>query len=276
MNGMLLDGSRCRGEVTVPPEIRLVCGWAFANGLDIEKIRFASERVKVEEYAFRNCISLKEIALPGGCCVRFSGIGDREKELPALAKQAVMESLNCFKTDENGVLRACTGNIPVLRLAHGITAVGDGAFQEGNLLTEIWFPDTVRRIGKSAFMGCKWLREVRQAQNVEDIGALAFSGCGSLERVELSERLHQIGGRAFENCTSLKEIRIPEGVEEIPERAFFRCFSLKVLVLPSTVRKIGREAFGFCRGLEEIRIPEGAILEERAFAGVETKAVPGR
>lgn len=276
VNGMLLDGSRCRGEVTVPPDIRLVCGWAFANGLGIEKIRFVSERVKVEEYAFRNCISLKEIALPGGCCVRFSGIGDREKELPVLAKQAVTESLNCFKTDGNGVLRACTGNIPVLRLAHGITAVGDGAFQEGNLLTEIWFPDTVRRIGKSAFMGCKWLREVRQAQNVEEIGALAFSGCGSLERVELSERLHQIGGRAFENCTSLKEIRIPEGVEEIPERAFFRCFSLKVLVLPSTVRKIGREAFGFCRGLEEIRIPEGAILEERAFAGVETKAVPGR
>lgn len=32
---MLLDGSCCKGDVVVPPDIRLVCGWAFANGLDI-------------------------------------------------------------------------------------------------------------------------------------------------------------------------------------------------------------------------------------------------
>ena len=269
VNGMLLDGSRCEGEVTVPADIRLVCGWAFANGLGIESIRFLSARarVQVEEYAFRNCIFLREMTLPDGSTVKFSGIEDRERELPPLAKQAAAESLNCFKTDEAGVLIACTGNISRLRLARGITAIGDGAFQEGNLLTEISFPDTVRRIGRSAFMGCKWLREVRQAWNVEQIDALAFSNCGALERIELSEGLRQIGLRAFENCTSLQEILLPEGVEEIPERAFFRCHSLKRILLPSTIKRIGREAFGFCRGLEEIRLPEGATVEERAFVG---------
>ena len=43
VNHMLLDGSGCRGMVEVDADIRLVCGWAFANGLGIEGIRFCSE-----------------------------------------------------------------------------------------------------------------------------------------------------------------------------------------------------------------------------------------
>ena len=63
---MLLAGSCCTGEVTVPEHIRLVCGWAFAGGTGIRRIRFLSERVRVEAYAFRNCIGLKELVLGDG------------------------------------------------------------------------------------------------------------------------------------------------------------------------------------------------------------------
>ena len=93
---MLLDGSCCVGNVIVPPEIRLVCGWAFANGLEIKSIQFLSERVRVEEYAFRNCIYLQQMILSDKTVVRFTGLTDREKDLPPLAKQAVLDSLNCF------------------------------------------------------------------------------------------------------------------------------------------------------------------------------------
>ncbi len=286
---MLLDGSGCAGDVTVPANIRLVCGWAFANGLDIERIRFAgaeeclkddSEKaynetgttekqqrkyVQVEAYAFRNCINLRELILQDGTVVQFTGLADRERELPPLAKQAVMDSLNCFKTDEKGVLMECTGNISRIRLAYGITEIGEGAFQDGNLLTTITFPETVKKIGKRAFAGCKWLREVRQADGVKCIEAHAFSGCGALRCVELSEYLRQIGARAFENCTSLEGIRIPEGVEEIPDRAFYRCHSLRKIQLPSTLKRIGKEAFAFCKGALEIQVPEGVQVGERAF-----------
>ena len=129
---MLLDGSASAGEVVIPAGIRLVCGWAFANGLDITGIRFPAigedlknglfqgsrhKYVQVEEYAFRNCINLRKMILPDGETICFTGLADRERELPPLAKQAVMDSLNCFKTDENGVLRECTGNISRIRLA---------------------------------------------------------------------------------------------------------------------------------------------------------------
>ena len=277
VNHMLLDGSCCAGEVVVPEDIKMVSGWAFANGMEIERIRFLSEKTRVGEYAFRNCIYLREIILPDHTSVRITGIADREKELPALAMQAVMDSMNCFKTDKDHVLVECTGNISRLRMPEGITAIGEGVFQDGNLLTEITFPQSVTAIENRAFSGCKWLRAVDQAQNVEEIGAMAFFNCGALERIECSEKLRRLGARAFENCTSLQEILIPEGVEEIPEKAFYRCHSLKRIDRPSSIKRIGREAFAFCRELTRIHIPENAaeniVIEERAFIGCGTTAL---
>lgn len=72
----------------VPRDVRLVCGWAFAGGMGIEEIRFLSDRVKVEPYAFRNCIYLKELVLGDNFSVVFQGIGDRKRDLPPLAMQA--------------------------------------------------------------------------------------------------------------------------------------------------------------------------------------------
>lgn len=266
VNHMLLDGSCCVGEVVVPEEIRLVCGWAFAGGMGIEKIRFLSDRVRVEAYAFRNCIFLKEMVLANGTSIVFEGISDRKKELPALAEQAVWDRLNCFKTDENHVLTECTGNISRLLVAEGITAIGDNVFRDGNLLTEVILPRTVTSVGKNAFAGCKWLRRVYG--HVQAVGNRAFSGCGSLEEVRLGEGLGEIGAGAFENCTSLTEIRLPEGVEELPERVFFRCHSLRKVHLPSTLKRIGKEAFAFCRNLEMPIVPDGVVVEERGFVGV--------
>ena len=268
VNHMLLDGACCQGEVVVREDIRLVCGWAFAGGMGIEKIRFLSDRTKVEAYAFRNCIFLKELVLADGTQIVFGGISDRKKELPALAEQAVWDRLNCFKTDENDVLAECTGNISRLLVAEGITAIGDSVFQDGNLLTEVFLPRTVASIGRNSFAGCKWLRGVYGAKSVKAIGSRAFSGCGSLEEIELSGCLAEIGMGAFENCTSLKEILLPEGIEELPERAFFRCHSLERVKLPSTLKRIGKEAFAFCRNLELPAVPEGVLVEERAFVGI--------
>ncbi len=267
VNGILLDGSCCEKEVVVPEDIHTVSGWAFANGLGIERIRFLSERTRVEEYAFRNCINLRELTLADGTCITFTGIADRERELPPLAKQAVMDSLNCFKTDEDGALIISTGNISRLRIADGITAIGERAFADGNLLTQVCLPETVRSIGNSAFSGCKWLEEVRGARMVEQIGERAFSCCGVLRRIELSEHLQKIGVRTFEHCTSLEEILLPEGIEEIPEKAFYRCHSLRRVQFPSTLKRIGKEAFAFCRKLREIQLPAEVIIEERAFLG---------
>ena len=273
VNHLLLDGSNCVGEVVIPQEIHMVCGWAFANGMGIKEIRFLSDSVKVEEFAFRNCIYLEKIHLPNQPEIQLSGIADREKDLPPLAKQIVQECLNCFKTDEENRLIECTGNIEKLFVADGITAIGEGVFKESNLLTEILLPLSVTAIEKNAFCSCKWLQTVRQsnrkeggAGGIQRIGEMAFWGCKCLQFVELSDELTEIGNRAFEHCISLREIYLPEGLEEIPERAFFRCHNLEKIIFPYTLKRIGKEAFAFCYKLTPPKFPENIVVGERAFA----------
>lgn len=285
VNHMVIDASACVGEVTVPEDVRMVCGWAFANGMQITKIHFLSEKTRVEPFAFRNCIYMEEIELADGTCIKFKGIADRNRELPPLAKQAVFERLNCFKTDDNGKLVECTGNISELLVADGITTIGAHAFLESNLLTTITLPKTVTTIENAAFANCKWLKSVRQQRQAEDgkkstpnkcpddgtgiqaIGDMAFSGCGMLEHVELSNALTKIGIRAFEDCVALREILLPEGLTEIPDRAFFRCHSLTHVHIPSTVKRIGKEAFAFCSQLSISSFPANVVVCERAFVG---------
>lgn len=267
INHMLLDASGCIGDLLIPEDLQMVCGWAFANGIGIQKIRFQSSKTKVEEYAFRNCIHLKEIQLSDGKVFSIGHITDRDRSLPPLAKQAVMDSLNCFKTAPDLTLLQCTGNISELSVADGITAIGDQVFLDANLLTKITLPTSVKAIGKLAFSGCKWLKTVEGGQGITLLGERAFAGCCCLEHIPLPQTLCQLGASAFENCTSLQEITLPEGVEEIPPRAFFRCHSLRHVHLPSTIRRIGPEAFAFCRELKELLVPPDAAIGERAFAG---------
>ncbi len=276
INHMLLDGSACTGRVEVSSDIRLVCGWAFANGMGIKEICFASSSVKVEEFAFRNCIYLEKIELPG-CEIRLFGLADRQRELPPLAKQIVMERLNCFKTDGDNVLLECTGNITELLVAYGIRRIGENVFRESNLMTKIILPPSVTSIGRGAFAGCKWLRYVCQqvAGTYQEAGGgsigigciedMAFSCCGQLLHIDLTDSLKSIGKRAFEHCTSLEEIYLPEGIEEIPERAFFRCHSLKKVKFPSTLKRIGKEAFAFCGQLDISGLADNVEVLERAF-----------
>lgn len=247
INQMLLDGTASSGEVIIKEEVKMICGWAFANCYALTAVRFQSWETKVEEYAFRNCIHLKEIEMPDVSTYSLLQLSDRERELPSIAKQIMSDCYNCFKTEENGKLMECTGNISNLTLPVGITEISSNVFQNSNLLTNITLSNSVVRIGRGAFSDCKWLSTVKQANSVERVEDMAFSGCIRLVSIDFSEKLQYIGKRAFENCVSLEQIIIPEGIEEIKERAFYRCHSLQRVILPSSVKFIGKEAFAFCK-----------------------------
>lgn len=264
----LIDGSRCAGDVLISEDVEVVAGWAFAGNLDLTGVRLLSPKTLVEDHAFRNCVHLKRIVLPDGREYKLEGIGTEREAGPPVVSSVFADCYNCFKTDKNGILTECTGNISRLALPAGIRAVGDGAFREGNLLTVITLAPETSTIGAHAFEQCKWLEEVCCTATIETIGAMAFSGCIRLKRMgEGLSSLVMLGERAFENCTCLEEIMLPEGLEEIPRRAFYRCHQLKRITLPSTLRKIGEEAFAFCYGLPEFTLPENvAEIGHRAFA----------
>lgn len=266
VNHILIDGTCCTGEVEIPEETTRVAGWAFAGNLDLTGITFRSPYTKVGEHAFRNCIFLKQITLADGSSFCLAGLKTRDAELPPAAARIVEDCYNCFKITQPGVLAECTGNISRMVLPDGVTAVGDGAFKDSNLLTNIKLAPETEVIGPHGFEQCKWLEAVYGTSRVRHIGDMAFSGCIRLRCLEDLSGLLSLGQRAFENCTCLEEIILPEGLEEIPRRAFFRCHQLKRVYFPSTLKRIGEEAFAFCYELPALQLPDGLEIGSRAFA----------
>ena len=101
----------------------------------------------------------------------------------------------------------------------GVTSIGDYAFsygsENGSPLTNVQFPDTLKRIGQYAFHSCNSLKELKLSEGLTMIDKSAFGGCTSLVNVELPEGLVTIENNAFIACTALLELKIPDSVINI-------------------------------------------------------------
>lgn len=154
-----------------------------------------------------------------------------------------------------------------VRLPKGLHSIGERAFQGCVQLSEIVFPDSLRRVGDSAFAccglqtvrlkdGCEWgryafwnnkeLRYVEIAQGVGKLPTGIFLGCSNLSAVEIPPSVKFIGKYAFQYCKSLEAAEIPEGVETIDSLAFDGCTKLKELQLPRSVKRLAIDAFRGC------------------------------
>jgi hypothetical protein len=267
VNGVLTDGANCTGDVELPISVNRVAAWCFAGNTAITGLTIPSERIAIENLAFRNCLNLKRITDRDGSVYELERVTDlKDKDYPELVRRIFSECINCFKLDEDCSLIESTGNIKDLRFPEGIVSIGDAVYKDCLLLETIELAGDTASIGRCAFENSKWLRSVTGAGAVERIGAQAFSGCQSLEEIDLSDALTQLGARCFEHCVSLKEIHISDRLELIPARAFFRCKSIKKIVIPPSVKTIEDEAFAFCENLEEAYIPGDIALSDRVFA----------
>ena len=90
---------------------------------------------------------------------------------------------------------------------------------------------------------------------VKEIGRYSFWGAACLKSVEFAGKITTIGAGAFQECSGLTSVVIPDGVTEIVSSAFYGCSSLKSAVVPDSVRNIGSSAFGKCDRLESIVLP---------------------
>ncbi|MBR5180354.1 MAG: leucine-rich repeat domain-containing protein [Lachnospiraceae bacterium] len=266
VNNILLDGARCEGKVLIPNFVKRVSSWCFAGNINIHELEIPSERIGIENLAFRNCLNLKKIVDWNKNVFVLGSVSDlNSNKYPELIQRIFTECINCFKLDGDCNLIESTGNITDLTFPEGIKAIGDEVYKDCHLLETIALSGDTERIGKSAFENSKWLKKISGAGAVSYIGQQAFSGCQSLEYIDLSDSLKEMGKRCFEHCGNLKEIYISNRLERIPERAFFRCKSLKRVIIPKSVKVVEKEAFAFCEDLEEVCIPEETLLSERVF-----------
>ena len=156
---------------------------------------------------------------------------------------------------ENGVLTKYKGPDGDVTIPDGVTAIGSGAFQFCDRLTNIIIPASVKTIGHGAFYLCGSLTNISIHDGVKTIGEWAFRDCRSLTSIIIPDSVTTIGKLAFCDCRSLTSIVIPNSVSTIWGGAFYGCRSLTSVVIPDSVSTIWDGAFDGCDRLASMTIP---------------------
>ena len=162
---------------------------------------------------------------------------------------------------------SCSSILSSVTIPNSVTYIGEGAFNNCNLLTSITIPDKVTTIEAETFQNCSNITSVTISANVAKIKKSAFLGCTKLTSVNISnlsawlkidfqsdysnplyyakklylngslvtdlivpDSFKQINAYSFRNCTSLKSILIPNSITDIETSAFEGCTELKTVI----------------------------------------------
>ncbi len=144
--------------------------------------------------------------------------------------------------------------ITKLVVSDGCTSLGDLAFANLMLLTDVSLPETVERIGNNCFWACTALPAIDLPDGLTVLGEQAFAECSALESVVIPGGVDAVSYGAFADCAALESVTIEYGPERIESYAFKDCSSLMEVTIPNSVTYIG-DAFRYCTELESVAIP---------------------
>ena len=137
----------------------------------------------LENNAFYECVSLKEVVLPEG----LSSIGVR-------------------------AFAGCT-SLWQVSLPASLRKISEMAFSGCTALRTVNFSEGLESMGIAAFSGCVSLSAIALPESLEALPASAFANCSSLSRVSLGG-VRRIGKNAFYACFRVSEVSGREGIEE--------------------------------------------------------------
>ncbi|MBE6634261.1 MAG: hypothetical protein E7620_07990 [Ruminococcaceae bacterium] len=257
---------------------------AFEDCVSIEKIDISDCISNIEEKAFYNCPSLKEIVV------------DEKNSTYHSSGNCLIES----KTKR--LLLGCQAS--VIPDDGTVTAIGSYAFGNCTELKKIVVPNSIQKIERYAFFGCASLEEIslpfvgEKASNTSNthfgyifgagsveshnavfipealkkvvltgdcsIAAHAFMSCRNIGSFTATSNLKQIHEFAFLDCSGLQVVRFEGKLEAISQSAFLNCTSLKEILLPNSVRTIGKAVFENCSKVKLFCV-KGSVAEQYAI-----------
>ena len=194
-------------------------------------------------------------------------------------------SVNCTTgnfTIQNNVVTTnddCAGTavVPV-----GVTAIGNSAFQNSEVLLTVSLPASLTSIEDNAFYNTSALTSVTIPASVTSIGNEAFNDARSLSSITIPPSVTSIGNRAFSGTTALTSVVIPASVTSIGYGPFAWATSLTSITVNAgnpnyssrdnvLYNKSGTQLIQFPAGKvgSSFSIPVGVTtIGEYAFAGL--------
>ncbi len=284
VNGIVIDGKTCKGEVMVSDGAKGIAYGAFSSNENITAVTLPDGTTEIGDYAFGWCSGLTEITIPQSV----NSIGeDSFTSCRNLTIKGYAGSYAESYANENnipfvslgeapGVLSGTCGENVTWELQNGVLTISgtgkmanytpeDSPFS-GLSFSKAVISDGVTSIGNHAFASCSVLRELCIPESVTLIGSEAFVDCTALTEVIVPDGVTEIWTAAFGGCSSLTSVKLPDSLTEISPFIFESC-PITEITLPSEAMYIGDGAFEDCK-LTSISIPSKvSTISAWAFCG---------
>ncbi len=235
VNGIVIDGYKCSGKVTLPNGTRSIAEAAF-EGSRISSIVLPDTITYIADYAFDRCHSLESITIPNS--VTYIGKYAFD-ETPWLEREREGSPLVIAG---DGILidgRECEGEIT---LPGNTKVIGKKAFYNCTAITGINFNEGLKEIWDNAFEECDSITEITLSNTVESIGNNAFEMCFDMASFTAGDNLRYIGSDAFINCMDLVKADLGH-IVFLGENVFNGCIDLAFIHFTDDLIHIGRNAF---------------------------------
>ena len=199
-----------------------------------------------------------------------------------------------------------------LTLKDGCKSIGSYAFANCMALNKInstvagkaIFPNSLETIGENAFLNCDLLTDISLGSSISNLAANAFKGCENINELALStngdgwtggfsltsafpdsiskiknitvSEGNKIPDGLFEDMTNVESIALPDTITQIRSNAFRDCVFLKrinsdtdgIFNLPSGLKYIGENAFNGCTELSNAKLGASLLtIGKSAFEG---------
>ena len=236
-------------SLVVPESITEINDSAFYGCSSIKSVYMHDEVTKIGANAFYFCNALETIYIP--------------QSLKMVGIYAFSKTDKTLKVYVDDLITWC--NIDFAVYGNPLRCNGE-LYVNGQLVTDIVFPDSLDIVNRHSFHGYDRLQSVIIPEGVTAIDHGAFYECTNLKTVSLPKSLSVIEGYAFDSCSSLTSIIIPEGISKISYRSFYDCTDLFEVILPASAHSIETSAFYNCSSLSSINLENATSIASSAFS----------
>lgn len=254
-------------EIVLPSSLEIIEKYAFSGCKNLRKVLPEDGRgmnpsvIRIENFAFHDCVSLKDIILP----VSLQEIGISAFENCRSIKE--IDIPRKIHIIDKSVFSGCSALEKVKFKGINSITLSENSFMDCINLKFMEGLKRVSKIGRNTFRNCDSLESISFSSNLKEICDSAFSGCHSLKNVDFSDcDIDHVPERLFYDCCSLNEIILPDTIECIEDKSFFGCENIENINFSSRLRSIGRYAFYGCKKITSISFSKSLqLIKQSAF-----------
>ena len=203
VNGILIDGYTCSGDVIIPDIVTSIGNDAFRGCSDLTSVNIPDNVTSIENGAFWDCTGLTSIVIPDSV----TSIG-------------------------NSTFGGCSG-LTSVEIPDSVNVIGENLFYYCTGLTSVKIPDSVNTIEENAFKCCYSLTSVEIPDSVTSIGWLAFYECENLTSITISNPECKIN----DNKDTISDTATIYGYENSTAKAYAEKYGMKFALMEKVPEK---------------------------------------